>query len=130
MMSVSKESPPQVRIRAAAERDALSHALLLTGGGEKERLETARFAAAAMECAAEQGRPCGRCGPSRKVHRDIHPDVITVRDPEHKQFSGEAVRAGKPLKRRSAAVCIGAKRSRRMGQRIKGKRKLSYDFKR
>ena len=40
------------RIAEAAERGTLSHALLLSGAGD--RLAAARFAAAAMECTAEQ----------------------------------------------------------------------------
>ena len=86
-----KKDPAAARIREAAGRGTLSHALLFTGGGDKTGL--ARYAAAAMECMAAQGQPCGVCPACRKVLEDIHPDVITVRDPEHKNIAVEVVRA-------------------------------------
>ena len=86
-----KKDPAAARIREAAGRGTLSHALLFTGGGDKTGL--ARYAAAAMECMAAQGQPCGVCPACRKVLEDIHPDVITVRDPEHKNVAVDVVRA-------------------------------------
>lgn len=79
------------RLRAAAGRGTLSHALLLTGG--PQRLAAARYAAAAMQCTAPEGKPCLRCAPCRKVMQDIHPDVITVREDERRELSVERVRA-------------------------------------
>jgi len=78
------------RVREAATRGSLSHALLLTGSGP--RLELARYAAAALECEAEGSRPCGVCRACRKVEEDIHPDVITVRDDEHKNVGVAVIR--------------------------------------
>mgnify|MGYP003311975516 CR=1 FL=1 len=72
------QEPAALRIREAATRGTLSHALLLTGSGD--RLNLARYAAAALECEADGGRPCGVCRACRKVEEEIHPDVITVRD--------------------------------------------------
>ena len=86
-----KKDPAAARIREAAGRGTLSHALLFTGGGDKTGL--ARYAAAAMECMAAQGQPFGVCPACRKVLEDIHPDVITVRDPEHKNIAVDVVRA-------------------------------------
>ena len=77
-------------LRAASDRGALPHALLFTGG---DGPAAAEFAAAAMECTAEHGRPCGVCHACRKVLAGIHPDVITVRDPEHKLLSAETIRS-------------------------------------
>ena len=79
------------RIREAADRGTLSHAMLLTGNGD--RLGVARFAAAALECESGRGRPCGVCRACHKVLEDIHSDVITVRDPEHKNLSVDVIRA-------------------------------------
>lgn len=77
------------RLRAAAGRDALGHALILSGQGDLAA--AARFAAAAMECQGRD-RPCGVCGPCRKVLRGIHPDVTVVEDPEHKNIAIDVLR--------------------------------------
>jgi len=78
------------RIRAAAARGALSHALILSGGNG---VTAARYAAAAMECTASLARPCLSCAACRKVMGGIHPDVIAVRDEAHRELSAETVRA-------------------------------------
>lgn len=78
------------RLRAAAKRGALSHALIFSGSGD--RVSAARYAAAAMECTAES-KPCLACPACRKVMQDIHPDVTFVRDAEHKELSIDTVRA-------------------------------------
>ena len=63
--------------------------MILSGQGDL--LRAARFLAAAMEC-GEQNAPCGTCPSCRKVLRDIHPDVITVSDPDHKNISIDVLR--------------------------------------
>lgn len=78
------------RLRAAAANGALSHALIFSGSGD--RAAAARYTAAAMECTGVQ-RPCLVCPACRKVMQDIHPDVISVRDAEHKELSADTVRA-------------------------------------
>ena len=85
-----EKDPGALRIREAAGRGTLSHALLFTGSGDRAGL--ARYAAAAMECTADRGQPCGVCPACRKVGQDIHPDVITVRDPDHKNIAVDVVR--------------------------------------
>ncbi len=86
-----REDPVLSRLRAAAARGALPHALLFTGPGD--RAAAARFAAAAFQCTGpEQSRPCGACPACRKVREGIHPDVTEVRDEAHKFISVEAVR--------------------------------------
>ena len=85
------EEPAAIRIREAATRGTLSHALLFTGSGDLSA--AAQFAAAAMECEGEEGRPCGVCPACRKLLSGIHPDVITVRDPDHKNIAVDVVRA-------------------------------------
>ncbi|MBE6995302.1 MAG: DNA polymerase III subunit delta' [Ruminococcaceae bacterium] len=89
-MTNRKNELPAARIREAAARGALSHAWLITGIGD--RMELARYAAAAMECEAETGKPCGVCRACCKVFADIHPDVVTVVDPEHKNIAVDIVR--------------------------------------
>ena len=77
------------RIREAASRGTLSHALLFSGSGDLGA--AAQYAAAAMECQSGQ-KPCGTCSACRKVFSDIHPDVITVRDEAHKNLSVDTIR--------------------------------------
>ena len=84
------QSHTAARLRAAASRGALSHALIFSGAGD--RVAAARYAAAAFECVSEGDRPCLVCPHCRKVMADIHPDVAFVRDPEHKELSAETVR--------------------------------------
>lgn len=64
-------------------------AFLLSGAGD--RLAAGLFLAAAIQCRGED-RPCGRCGPCRKILAGIHPDVTVVRDPDHKNLSMEVLR--------------------------------------
>lgn len=77
------------RIRAAAARDALGHAVVLSGPGDLEA--AARYLAAAMQCRGDD-RPCGACPACRKVLRGVHPDVTEVRDPEHKNIAVDILR--------------------------------------
>ena len=85
-----ENDPAAARIREAATRRTLSHALLFTGSGGRAAM--ARYATAALECRGEGGRPCGVCEGCRKVLAGIHPDVITVRDDQHKNISVDVVR--------------------------------------
>lgn len=85
------QSHTAARLRAAASRGALSHAIIFSGAGD--RVTAARYAAAALECTADGERPCLRCADCRKVMADIHPDVTFVRDSEHKELSADVVRA-------------------------------------
>ena len=85
------------RIREAAGRDALGHAVVLSGRGDLDA--AARFLAAAWQCRGTD-RPCGVCPDCRKVFRNIHPDVVTVTDPDHKTISVEV------LRRTAADACV------------------------
>ena len=87
---LSEQDPISRRIREAAARNSLPHAILFSGSGS--RLEAARFTAAALECTAAGNRPCGVCDGCRKTLEDIHPDVITVQDSEHKNISVDVIR--------------------------------------
>ena len=90
LFGLPETDPAAARIREAATRGTLSHALLFTGSGDREG--TARYAAAALECTGQGTRPCGVCEGCRKVRAGIHPDVITVRDEAHKNLSVDVVR--------------------------------------
>ena len=78
------------RLRRAAQGGALPHAIIFSGSGD--RMAAARFAAAAMECQAEAGRPCLQCRQCRKVMENIHPDVQTVQDPDHRELPVDLLR--------------------------------------
>ena len=78
------------RIRAFARRSALPHALILSGSGN--RLEAARYTAAAMLCSDAGDKPCLLCNQCRKVLAGIHPDVLMVEDDERKELRVEDVR--------------------------------------
>ena len=77
------------RIAQAATAGSISHAVILSGSGDLAA--AARYTAAAMQCLSDH-RPCGVCAACSKVARDIHPDVITVVDEEHKNISVDVLR--------------------------------------
>ena len=89
-LTVFAQTNTAQRLREAAARGTLSHALIFSGPGE--RTAAARYAAAAMECTAGGERPCLACPDCRKVIRGIHPDVVFVRDEEHAEISVDIVR--------------------------------------
>ena len=89
-LTVFAQTNTAQRLREAAARGTLSHALIFSGPGE--RTAAARYAAAAMECTAGGERPCLACPDCRKVMRGIHPDVVFVRDEEHAEISVDVVR--------------------------------------
>ena len=78
-------------VRSAARRGQLSHAVILTGEGDKP--SAARFIAAAHLCRGEGERPCLRCNTCRKVMEGIHPDVTEVKDADRKELAVDTVRA-------------------------------------
>ena len=78
-------------IRAAVQNGRLSHAVILTGEGDK--VQAARYIAAAHLCRADSGRPCLQCNACRKVLDRIHPDVTEVQDSERKELPVETIRA-------------------------------------
>jgi len=90
MAQMAENSTFVRQLRAMAGQNAVPHALILSGSGDQ--LAAARFAAAAMLCDSAAGRPCLQCTQCRKVLNDIHPDVLTVVDDEHKALQVDAVR--------------------------------------
>ena len=77
--------------RRLAQAGRLSHAYLITGPKGSGRRTLAKLLAAAMLCTGED-KPCLSCNPCRKVMEGIHPDFITVEDPEHKTVAVKIVR--------------------------------------
>ena len=71
------------RLSASFQAGRASHCYLICGPEGSGKHTLARILAAALQC-ENAGAPCGRCGPCRKVFAEIHPDVITIDDPEKK----------------------------------------------
>lgn len=72
-------------------RGRTSHFYLISGPAGSGKKTLAKLLAAALMCADPQ-KPCLRCSACRKVMEGIHPDFITVEDPEHKNVPVRIVR--------------------------------------
>lgn len=64
------------------------HAYLLCGPRGTGKKSVARLCAMAAVCRGEGGRPCGVCGPCRRVMSDTHPDLHTIVPEKGKQSIG------------------------------------------
>ena len=82
----------KMRLHAAFSEDRILHSYALCGPAGSGRHTLARQMAAAMQCTGEGRLPCGVCAACRKVMGNVHPDVITVNDPEHKMISVDVIR--------------------------------------
>ncbi len=69
----------------------ISHFYLISGPKGSGKHTLARLLAAAILCQGKN-RPCGACGPCRKITENNHPDFITVEDPDHKNVAVKIVR--------------------------------------
>lgn len=78
-------------LRRSFARGRVPHFFLICGPQGSGRHTLTRLLAAAMMCQGED-QPCGRCEGCRKVLSGIHPDFITVDDPEKKTVPVELVR--------------------------------------
>ena len=78
-------------LTGSLRRGRISHFYLISGPEGSGKKTLAKLLSAAILCREEQ-KPCGRCGPCRKVFEGNHPDVITVEDPEHKNVAVKIVR--------------------------------------
>ena len=63
------------RIRFDLLHGKLSHAVLLDGGTQQERLQIARDTARALVCSGNEP-PCGICAHCKKSASDMHPDIM------------------------------------------------------
>lgn len=78
-------------LRESLRKGHISHFYLISGPGGSGKGTLARLLAAAILC-READRPCGHCGPCRKVLAGNHPDFITVDDPEKKTVPVDLIR--------------------------------------
>jgi len=68
-----------------------SHFYLISGPAGSGKHTLAKLLAAAVFCAEPQ-KPCLCCAACRKVLEDVHPDFITIQDPEHKNVAVRIIR--------------------------------------
>ena len=78
-------------LKSSLSRGRVSHFYLISGPAGSGKHTLARLLASAILC-GESNRPCGLCGPCRKLQENNHPDFITVEDPEHKNVAVKIVR--------------------------------------
>ena len=78
-------------LRRSLQRGRGSHFYLICGPEGSGRHTLARLLAAGLMCTG-QNQPCGGCEGCRKVLGDVHPDFITVDDPEKKTVPVELIR--------------------------------------
>ena len=68
-----------------------AHFYLISGPTGAGKRTLSRILSAALMCTGED-RPCCRCADCRKILSGVHPDVITVEDPEHKNVPVRVIR--------------------------------------
>lgn len=81
----------QHNLTAALRQGKLAHFYVISGPAGSGKRTLARYLAAAAMC-EDLDRPCLRCESCRKVLGNVHPDVITVSDPEHKTVPVRIIR--------------------------------------
>ena len=78
-------------LAASLDKGHISHFYLISGPRGSGKHTLARLLAQAILCQGSH-KPCGSCGPCRKIENGNHPDFITVEDPEHKNVAVKIVR--------------------------------------
>lgn len=78
-------------LAASLEKGHISHFYLISGPEGSGKHTLARLLAAAILCRGAD-KPCGKCTPCRKVAEGVHPDYITVDDPEKKTVPVDLIR--------------------------------------
>ena len=78
-------------LHRSLNQNHISHFYLISGPRGAGKHTLARLLAAAILC-KDHPRPCLGCAACRKVMDGVHPDFITVADPEHKNLPVKLVR--------------------------------------
>ena len=78
-------------LTAALQQGKTAHFYLISGPAGSGKRTLAKLLSAAVMCDGTH-RPCGKCENCRKIAADVHPDVITVTDPEHKTVPVRIIR--------------------------------------
>lgn len=74
------------KLSSAVDSGTLSHAVLLTGGTQKERKDLAMLLAQALFCENTE-KPCLKCINCKKIKSGIHPDITEISGEAGKQRS-------------------------------------------
>lgn len=74
------------KIASAVDSGTLSHAVLLTGGTQKERKELSILLSQALFCEGVN-KPCLKCTNCKKIKSGVHPDITIVSGEAGKQRS-------------------------------------------
>lgn len=82
------------RLSGAFSGGRVGHGYLLCGPEGSGKHTLARILAAAMQCTGSEV-PCGVCEGCRKAFAGVHPDIITVDDPDHKSMTVDPIRAAR-----------------------------------
>lgn len=82
------------RLSGAFSAGRVGHGYLLCGPDGSGKHTLARILAAAMQCTGRDV-PCGVCEGCRKAFAGVHPDIITVDDPDHRSMTVDPIRAAR-----------------------------------
>ena len=84
------------RLAGMLRQRKTSHCYLSAGPVGSGKHTLTRILCAAMQCEGRGEKiPCGVCSGCRKALEGVHPDIITVDDPEHKSMTVEPIRAAR-----------------------------------
>ena len=78
-------------LRSSLRRSRLSHFYLISGPEGSGKHTLAKLLATALMCEGSE-KPCGTCEACRKMESGVHPDFITVDDPEKKTVPVDLIR--------------------------------------
>ena len=78
-------------LELSLEKGHISHFYLISGPEGSGKHTLADLLAAAILCQGSR-KPCGSCTPCRKVREKVHPDYITIDDPEKKTVPVDLIR--------------------------------------
>lgn len=79
-------------LNSALSRGRISHFYLLSGPKGSGKHTLAQLLSAGILCEGQGKKPCLACPACRKVMKGLHPDVITIDDPEKKTVPVDLIR--------------------------------------
>ena len=86
----------KARLSGAFASGRVAHSYLICGPVGSGKHTLTRILCAAMQCEGRGEKiPCGVCSGCRKALEGVHPDIITVDDPDHKAMTVDPIRAAR-----------------------------------